>query len=93
MEAPVSGVLELAVHEPPDDEAQSRLIGVMSPTMTGNAMNRILASSLSAKDARGMLRTCDFDTAGGPLELEKADWDGLSVWIGAIPSHGVCCRQ
>jgi calmodulin len=93
MEAPVSGVLELAVHEPPDDEAQSRLIGVRSPTMTGNAMNRILASSLSAKDARGMLRTCDFDTAGGPLELEKADWDGLSVWIGAIPSHGVCCRD
>lgn len=90
---PVSGALELAVGEPPDDEAQSRLIGVLSPTMTGNAINKIVASSSSTKGAGGMLRTCDFDMVGGPLELEEAEWDGVSVWIGGIPRLGVCRRD
>lgn len=40
-----------------------------------------------------MLRTCDFDADDGPLEVEEADWDGLSVWIGAIPNHGVCRQE
>ena len=31
------------------------------------------------------LRTCDFDSEGGPLECEEEDWDGVSVWLGRIP--------
>jgi hypothetical protein len=34
-------------------------------------------------------RCCDLDADDGPLEVE-AEWDGVSVWIGRIPSHGVC---
>ena len=38
----------------------------------------------------GRLRCCDVDAEGGPLEVRADDWDGISVWVGGIPSCGVC---
>lgn len=37
-----------------------------------------------------LLRSCDVDAEHGPLEVPEEEWDGLSVWLGRIPSHCVC---
>ena len=36
-----------------------------------------------------LLRTCDLDAPSGPYEISEEEWDGVSVWIGNIPSHAV----
>lgn len=87
---PVSRDLEIQPKEESDEEVRSRLKGVLSPAMTGNAMGKILATKQTVST---LLRTCDFDVAGGPLEMDEAEWDGVSVWIGDIPNHGVCRRD
>jgi hypothetical protein len=99
---PHSGALEIELpsslpmgdegpHEPTFERAleTDSLQGVLSPALVGAAMGKmVMTESLRADEHT--LRTCDFDAPAGPLEVSASEWDGKSVWIGAIPNHGVC---
>ena len=69
---------------------EAELSGVLSSSLAGAAMGRIITANAAEDD---MLRTCDFDAPGGPLEVDQGEWDGVSVWIGQIPNHGVRRRD
>lgn len=41
-------------------------------------------------DGGGLPQCYDLDADAGPQEVPENEWDGVTVWIGQVPSHGVC---
>ena len=63
--------------------------GVLSPAQANLRFAQSVVRSAAAADACELSRTCDFDAPDGPFEVSEEDWNGVSVWIGNMPTHAI----
>lgn len=65
---------------------------MLSPAQANSRFAQSVVRSAAVANTHrheALQRTCDFDAPDGPFEVGEEDWDGVSVWIGNIPPHGV----